>query len=108
LANRGPLHRKAFEIRAARQWLAIGVEGDWVITADRKPGVPVDNDAFGYAACKCGQGQAGKKAEEERESRDQRLLFPAELPCCGHSFGQPSADSQRPEKRNKQHLSGRL
>ena len=41
-------------------------------------------------------------------SRDQRLLFPPQLPCCGHSFGQPLADSQRPEKRYKQHLSGRL
>jgi hypothetical protein len=90
-----------FEIRAARHRLAVGVEGDRIVAVDGKPGVPVDHDPFRDTAGGYANLRTGKKAEDDRESRNRRAPFLPLLPCCGHSFGERLADSQRPKKRYK-------
>ena len=88
------------------QRLAVSIEGDRIVAADGKPGVPVDHDPFRDAAGSRPKRQTGKKADDDRENRDPRAPFLPLLPCCGHSFGEPSADSQRPKKRYKPRLRG--
>src|SRR5262249_37578122 len=90
-----------FEIRAARHRLAVGVEGDRIVAVDGKPGVPVDHDPFRDTTGGYPKRPTGNKAEGERENRDRSAPFLPLLPCCGHSFGERSADSQRPKKRYK-------
>jgi hypothetical protein len=70
-------------------------------------GEAVDDDAFRYTARRGRKRRTGNKAKRESENRDRSGVFLSELPCCGHSFGQPLADSQGREKTYRQHLSGR-
>ena len=35
-----------FEVGAAGHWLALGIEGDRIVAADGKAGMPIDDERF--------------------------------------------------------------
>jgi len=76
---------------------AIGMESDRIIAANGQPGVAIDDDLLGERA-RNRQRRAGNNGEGQRKKRDGCPPFLLLPPCCGHSFGQGSADSRRLKK----------
>jgi hypothetical protein len=93
-----------FEVGTAGHGFAIGIEGDRIIAADGKAGVPIHHDPFR----RCRLRRQRQRSKNTQKAADGRMagsvLFPL-LPCCGHSFSERLADSLVPEKKAKPRLS---